>query len=487
MRRLVLGGGATTDRVVGVLSTWPGDLVVVAPDERTVSTLASLGAIDARVGDLTTLDEAPEAVDTVYVAPETGALAVARAARERYPDALLVVRRPVDDDDADVASVADHVVDERRLVADALLGATTGERAERLQRLRRVLTGVEGTLGVITHANPDPDAIGAALALVDVARSMGVEAVACYPGEISHQENRALVNLLDLDLRNLAPGEEDEFGGIALVDHSRPGVNDSLDPETHVDAVVDHHPPREPVSAPFVDIRPDVGATSTLLAEYMEGYGIDPSPATATALLFGIRVDTREFTREANHRDFEAAAFLLPHVDVSTLDRVESPSLRPDVLDVLARAVRGREIRDDALAAGVGQIREKDALAQAADFLLGMAGVDVVIVYGFFDGTVHVSGRARGGAVDLGETFRDAFGQIGDAGGHADMAGAQISLGLMADVDERSDEALRSIVDDVIADRFFETLETAPRVPSRAAATEMTLEFALSDAEGVEK
>ena len=485
MRRLVLGGGTTADRVVGVLSTWPGDLVVVVSDERTASNLASLGALDARVGDPTDLADAPDGVDTVYVATETETLAVARAARERYPDALLVVRRPVGVDD-EVSSVADRVVDDRRLVADALLDATTGEHAERLQRLRRVLTAVDGTLGVITHANPDPDAIGAALALVDVARAMGVDAVPCYSGEISHQENRALVNLLDLDLRQIEPGDEAAFGGIALVDHSRPGVNDSLDPETHVDAVIDHHPPREPVSAPFVDIRPEVGATSTLLAEYLDGYGIEPSPATATALLFGIRVDTKEFTREANKRDFEAAAFLLPHVDVSTLDRVESPSLRPDVLDVLARAIRWRERREGILAAGVGRIREKDALAQAADFLLGMAGVDVVIVYGFYDGVVHVSGRARGGAVDLGETFRDAFGQIGGAGGHADMAGAQISLGVLAEVEEQDDDALRTIVDDVIADRFFETLETAPRVPTRAAAREMTLESTLSDAEGVD-
>jgi nanoRNase/pAp phosphatase (c-di-AMP/oligoRNAs hydrolase) len=341
-------------------------------------------------------------------------------------------------------------------------------------------------VAVVTHDNPDPDAIGAALALVAVARSMGVEAVACYAGEISHQENRALVNLLDLDLRRIGPDDLDEFGGVALVDHSRPGVNDSLPPDTRVDVVLDHHPPREPVSAPFVDLRPDVGATSTLLVDYLEGYGVEPSAATATTLLFGIRVDTREFTREASERDFEAAAFLLPHVDVSVLDRVESPSLRPDVVDVLARAVRARDVRDGALAAGVGRVTERDALAQAADFLLGMEGVDVVIVYGMVDGIVHVSGRARGGAVDLGETFRDAFGQVGSAGGHADMAGAQISLGVWADVDQDSDD-LRSVVAEVVADRFFETLETAPRAPGRAAATEMTMEVGPHDPEAREE
>lgn len=485
MRRLVLGSVGVTDRMVDVLSTWPGDLVVVVPDEHTASALVSLESVDTRVGDPRDPSVAPDEVDTVVVAAGPDTPEVARQARERYPGALLVALRSAETDDE--VGAADTVVDERQLVAEAMLDTSTGESAERLQRLRRVLTTVEGTLGVITHDNPDPDAIGAALALVDVARSMGVEAIPCYSGAITHQENRALVNILDLELRQIEPGDQDEFGGIALVDHSRPGVNDCLDPETQVSAVIDHHPPREPVSAPFVDLRPDVGATSTILTEYIDGYGIEPSATTASTLLFGIRVDTREFTREANERDFEAAAFLLPYVDAAILERVETPSLRPDVLDVLARAIQNRDRREDVLAAGVGRLHEHDTLAQAADFLLGMAGVNVVIVYGFLGGEVHISGRARGGAVDLGEAFREAFEQIGDAGGHADMAGAQISLGLMADVDERSDQALRSIVDDVIADRFFETLETAPSVPNRAAATEMALEFALSDAEGVEE
>jgi len=480
MRRLVLGAaGAAAGRVAGVLSTWPGDLVVVA-DEATASDLGAAG-VDVRVGDPAALDDAPDGVESVYVAAAAETPRVARAARERYPDALLVVGRDTDAEWS-VDGVADRVVDAGRAVGEAVVDAATGEGSDRLRRLRRVLAGVDQPLAVVTHDNPDPDAIGAALALADVARSMGVDAVPCYAGEISHQENRALVNLLGLDLRRLVDGDLGEFGGVALVDHSRPGVNDSLDPDTPVDVVVDHHPPREPVSAAFADIRAEAGATSTLLVDYLEGYGIEPTAATATALLFGIRVDTRGFVREASGRDFEAAAFLLPHVDQTVLDQVESPSFRPDVVDVLARAIRSREVRDGALAAGVGTIREKDALAQAADSLLGLEGVEATIVYGMLDDTVHVSGRARGGGVDIGEAFRDAFGQVGSAGGHADMAGAQISLSVWGDVG--ADDDLWSVVDGVVADRFFEALATAPSAPRRSAAAEMTLESSRDGSDG---
>ncbi|MFB6160856.1 MAG: DHH family phosphoesterase [Haloferacaceae archaeon] len=486
MRRLVLGGDGVGRTVLGVLSTWGGDLTAVVDDGSRVETLRE-GAVsvDARVGDPADPSTYPDDVDTVFVAVGgERAREVVASARDRFPAALLVVHLPVGVEAATVDAVsdlADRVIDERATLADAVLGVTTGEAASRLQRLRRVLASATEPVAVVAHDNPDPDAIGSALALVALAERMGVEAVPCYGGEITHQENRALVNLLDIDLRQLAEGDLDSFGGVALVDHSRPGVNDSLARDTQVDVVVDHHPPREPVEARFVDVRAEAGATSTLLAEYFEAFGAEPDATVATALLFGIRVDTRDFTREAAERDFEAAAYLYPHVDASVLERVESPSMSPEVLDTLAAAIRNRDVRGEALATGVGRIGEKDALAQAADYLLGMAGVNVVIVYGFLDGTVHVSGRARGSSVDLGETVRDAFGAIGSAGGHADMAGAQIPLGILADVEETSSDSLASVVDEVVATRFFEALETAPSAPVRDGTADITFEFPVDE------
>jgi nanoRNase/pAp phosphatase (c-di-AMP/oligoRNAs hydrolase) len=201
------------------------------------------------------------------------------------------------------------------------------------------------------------------------------------------------------------------------------------------------------------------------LTEYLRRLRITPDRTIATALLFGIRVDTNDFSREVSAADFEAASFLCPHVDHSLLEQVESPSMGPEVLDTLARAIGNREVRGDALATNVGEIRDRDALAQAADRLLDMEGITVSLVYGYTDETVYVSGRARGTGVDLGETLRDALGSIGSAGGHADMAGAQIDLGLWAHGFDDDDERLEDLVTDVINGQFFETLETARPTP----------------------
>jgi nanoRNase/pAp phosphatase (c-di-AMP/oligoRNAs hydrolase) len=470
--RLVLGWSPVARAVVG-LTRGEGTLRVVATDRGHVESLRDEG-VNAAVGDPTDPETYPDRATTVVVAGDDaeGNLAAARSARDRFPDALLVAYAGVDAADGtttELGSVADRVIDATGTLADEFVDLVTGPNVTRVTRLLRVLRSIDGTLAVVMHDNPDPDAIASALALVRIADLVGVEAVPCYFGEISHQENRALTNLLDLNLRNLEPGSTmDEYAGIALVDHSRPGVNDGLPPETRVDVAVDHHPPRAPVEARCLDLRSDVGATSTLLTEYLRRLRITPDLTVATALLFGIRVDTNDFSREVSVADFEAAAFLCPHVDHSLLERVETPSMSPEVVDTLARAIRNREVRGDALATNVGSIRDRDALAQAADRLLDMEDVNVSLVYGYTGDTVYVSGRARGTDVDLGETMRDALGSIGSAGGHADMAGAQLDMGVWATEEVDSDERFDDLVTEVINGRFFETLEVAPSTPKHA-------------------
>ncbi|MFC6786206.1 DHH family phosphoesterase [Halobaculum halobium] len=474
MRRLVLGCGTVGNDIVESLTDRSGDLHVITDDSGRVSALRDehVAALEADPRDP---DNYPDHADLVVVAgaSATANLTAADRARDRFPHAMLVAYAGDDATEADLRALrelADRVIDPIGVAADRVLEVATGETADRLRELVRTLRSVDGKLAVVAHDNPDPDAIASAVALVRIAQFAGTDAEACYYGDISHQENRALVNLLNINMRQLDPEVDprEEFAGFALVDHSRPGVNDSLPTDVEPVVVVDHHPPREPIDARFVDLRDDVGATSTLMVEYLDRFGLTPGAEVATALLYGIRIDTKDFTREVSEADFDAAASLLSHADTEVLDRVESPSLTPGVLDVLARAIEAREQRGSVVASCVGKIADRDALAQAAERLLDMEGVDTTLVYGYRDGVVYASGRARGADLDLGETLRDALDQMGSAGGHADMAGAQLSLGILADVGDDSAESLTEIVRDTVAGRFFETLEDAPKAPRRS-------------------
>ncbi|GAB3411667.1 DHHA1 domain-containing protein [Haloparvum alkalitolerans] len=469
VRRLVLGCGSVGHTLVERARERRGELHVVATDTGWVTTLreANVAAVEA---DPTDSANYPDRAAVVVVAsddPDRN-LAAALSARAAFPDALIVAyagENPADAVRDRLRETADRLIDPVDALADRVVAAAGADEGERLASLFAALRKLNGPLAVVTHDNPDPDAIASAIALVRVAEAVGVPAEACYHGEISHQENRALVNLLDIPIRNVESINPDEYGGIALVDHSRAGVNDSLDPETPVAVVVDHHPPRGPVDGAYVDIRPDLGATSTILAEYLDRLGIEPDRRTATALLYGIRVDTRDLTREVSAADFEAGANLLPFVDEEVLERVESPSVSANTVETLAEAIRNRDVRGSAVASCAGPINDRDALAQAAERLLNLEDVTVSLVYGYMDGVVYVSARARGASIDLGETLREALDQIGSAGGHADMAGAQVPLGILGEVDEEAEETLTDVVEDIVSGRFFETLADAPAAP----------------------
>ncbi len=467
--RLVLGSSSLGHTIATELADRGESVRVVTADENRTETLVADGvavttADPTSPATLRGLD-APAVVVVAGEDPD-GNLAAARAARSAFPEAVLIAYTGWDGADhaAELDGIADRVLDPGRETASFLLDRVD-DGAVRPRQLQRALRGID-RLAVVTHANPDPDAIASAVALARLAERVDCATDVCYHGNITHQENRAFVNLLGFELRNLDPEcDLSEYDGFALVDHSRPGVNDGLPEDLPVDVVIDHHPPRMPVEARFVDLRSEVGATSSLLVDYLDHLGVPFTDDLATGLLFGIRVDTDEFTRGTAQADFEAAATLLPHASQEALERIESPSISKTTFGTIADAITNRQRQGQVVTSCVDRIADRDALAQAADRLLGLDDVTTTVVYGVQDDTVYVSARARGADIDLGETLRGAFDQIGSAGGHADMAGAQITLGVLDAVDEM-EASLFDVVDSVVRDRFFEALDASSTQPA---------------------
>jgi nanoRNase/pAp phosphatase (c-di-AMP/oligoRNAs hydrolase) len=470
--RLLLGDSPLISTLAAELAELPGGLHVLTTDEALADSIRETGT---SVTAAETIDEGTlESLDTPDV------VAVFERTWEGNLDSCQTVRRAFDGvylfayggedarapgeqggshkHDRGLDDLADRVLDRSSIMAGHIM-RRVGDESRRSRQLLGVLREIDN-LAIVAHDNPDPDAIGSGCALARIAEVAGTDAEVCYFGEISHQENLALVNVLDLDLRNVSDAAcFEEYDGIALVDHSRAGVNNQLPKDTLVDIVIDHHPPRSPIDARFVDLRSDVGATSTLLVDYLEQFDIDLEPDVATALLFGIHVDTDGFSREVCREDFEAAAKLVPAVDFGTLERIETPNVSPTTLETIASAISRRRVEGEVLVSGVETLHERDALAQAADQLLNLDGITTTLVYGVLDGTIFISARARGADIDLGESLRKAFAQIGSAGGHVDMAGAQIDLGVLEAVED-GDDSLYDVVEDVIASRFLDVLET---------------------------
>ncbi len=300
------------------------------------------------------------------------------------------------------------------------------------------LNGVD-EVTILTHPNPDPDAMASALGVAHIAESRGVTVHIGYPGQIRHQENRAFRTVLELDIEQVE-GVEDLTGEVILVDHGRPRglINaEAVDPL----AVIDHHPD-EHVDAPFVDVRPEYGACASIVAEYLQSLGAIPEEPdetvegewvvpsrVATGLVYGIQSDTAKLTRGCTQADFEAYAYLYPGVDADALDRIANPEVDREVLEVKARAFTNHEVRGSFAVCDVGEVSNVDSIPQAADELRRREGVTAVVVLGSRNGTLHLSGRSRDDRVHMGETISNALDPIpmASGGGHAQMGGGTIS------------------------------------------------------------
>ncbi len=353
---------------------------------------------------------------------------------------------------------ADLVLYPQQVVARAAIHQADKAHAGGLARkLHSLLAGWEGTLAIVTHNNPDPDAIGSAMALAAIAKSANPQKLKCrifYDGIIGHQENRTMVNLLDIRMEKLDPEAIQDCSYIALVDSPGPGMNNSLSPRTRVSIIIDHHKDGHGQdSAAFSDIRPGMGATASIISQYLQELDIPVDKNVATGLFYGIRSDTREFRRNVTPQDLANAAFLLPLTDGDILDQIMSPSLSQETLDVLGNAIKNRHIQSGYLFSNVGYVHKRDSLPQAADLLISLEGVNTALVYGITDDAIVISARNRDIRLHIGNVLEEAFGDIGDAGGHPNMAAATIPLSYFRRV--RNKEGLLALVMDPLIRRFM--------------------------------
>jgi nanoRNase/pAp phosphatase (c-di-AMP/oligoRNAs hydrolase) len=389
--------------------------------------------------------------EPVLVAVERSRQArVLAAIRRVAPSAPLVVV-------AETASAAEPLVTlPPAMLAGGVLEATIDRVATRarVQRLREHFEPAERVL-IMMQDDPDPDALASALALKTLlGRTKSAATIATF-GTITRPENRAMARLLEIDVEQVKPRVLEEYDMLALVDTQPAFFEESLG---DVDLVIDHHPEETPVRARLRDVRPSYGATSTILTEYLRAADVKIRERLATALLYGIKSDTLHLERGATRADMEAFAFLHGHANRNTLRRIERPDLPDSALDVLARGLAGRRLAEGVMFVHLGPVAYPELVAQFADFLLQVEGAEWSVVSGRLNGELHVSVRNVGYVRAAGDVVREAFGDLGGAGGHRSMAKAVVRL---RDRRAASLPTEDRELGEAIADRFLAALRAA--------------------------
>jgi nanoRNase/pAp phosphatase (c-di-AMP/oligoRNAs hydrolase) len=314
----------------------------------------------------------------------------------------------------------------------------------------------EDKLYILLQHDPDPDAIGSALALRELlGRKRATTPIVTF-GEVTRPENLAMIRLLDVQIDRITYDDLHKDGTrLALVDVQPPYFDQPLG---NVDLVVDHHPKRTGFKARFTDLRTTYGATSTIFTEYLRAAGMEPSQRLATALLYGIKTDTLFLERGSNLADLNAFTFLYPFANKAMIARIERPALPREDLEALGRALSRLQLENGVAVIHMGEINREDVIPQMAEFCLQIEGVEWGVVSGLVKDRVVISVRNVGSVKSAGEIMKKLYDDIGSAGGHRAMAKAVIPLDRFKEkFGEVSEKVIRNAMVPLIIEREAET------------------------------
>lgn len=299
-------------------------------------------------------------------------------------------------------------------------------------------------LWILTQNDPDPDAIGSALALTHLlGRSRRNTPIVTFKG-VSRNENVSMISLLGIKVKTVTSAALQRAPQVALVDvqpayFKRPAGN--------VRIVIDHHPQAELYDVPYVDIQPGYGATSSMMTEYLDAAGLKVNARLATALYYAVKTDTLLFGRGVSPEDFRAFGALWPLADHRMISLMERPCLKTQEVDVFIRALKHHHIERGALFVSLGRVHKEDLVPRLADFVLQIGDAEFALVWGNFGRVTTFSARALNPRIDAGETMRRAFGHLGSAGGHGEMARATMpGKALAADFGVRGEARLAALI-----------------------------------------
>jgi nanoRNase/pAp phosphatase (c-di-AMP/oligoRNAs hydrolase) len=292
-----------------------------------------------------------------------------------------------------------------------------------VQRLYQLFSHEDRLLILI---DPDPDAIASALALKRLLWRRLTSCVLAPIRPITRPQNQRMVQLLGISLTPLTELNPDDFNRKALVD-SQPSHHDLLG-VYYYDVIIDHHPRIPETKGKLVDIRPEYGATSTIMTEYLREARIKPSLKLATALYYGIKTDTANFERPAVEADVRAFHYLFGFTRRPLVRRLEFAEFNIPMLGYFQQALNRFRVRHTRLYAFLGTVNTPDILVILADFFLRAGEVSWTIVGGIYRDTLIVIFRNDGLRKNAGRLASRAFGKLGSAGGHAASARAEVPI-----------------------------------------------------------
>lgn len=286
-----------------------------------------------------------------------------------------------------------------------------------------------------THNFPDPDAIASAYALSQLLSMNDISSTIGYYGKIDRLNTIKMVDvfdiqIVDLDGLDLTSNTDDFILVDAQVGNSN--INTSTPHNLHC---IDHHPTYEDATYIYRDIRTNAGACASILAEYFFHHVQTIDSKTATALIYGIKVDTANLTRSVFDLDIEMFYWLYKFRDKDLLSALEQNTLEFEDLAAYGNAINSIKVYRDISFANTGKNCPEALIATISDFMLSLNNVHLSVVYSTNPEGIKLSVRSQDTKYDSGKLCNLALNKIGSGGGHPSMAGGFVPFQHSEDFD----------------------------------------------------
>lgn len=317
-----------------------------------------------------------------------------------------------------------------------------------------------GPVLILTHDNPDPDALASGKALsVFLKQEWNVPSHLVYSGLIARAENQAMLQKLtpEWQVHQKLPDLE-QFSAIAMVDTQPNAGNNRLTDFSRSLIVFDHHRPLRQTthSAAYSDIRFDFGSTVTMIYQYLLATNIIPDTILATAMFYGLSVDTLNLSRGVSEADKETYIDLMGLINRDLLVQIEQARHPQEYFQAYYSGLQAARISGKAISTWLGITHRPDMTADIADLLIRMTGIRAVLSVGQYEDILHVALRTESYDLDAGDLIQEVVPPFGRAGGHGTIAGGQILLN-----GQNSDDLTQQVVE-----RFLTVLgETGKNTP----------------------
>ena len=302
----------------------------------------------------------------------------------------------------------------------------------------------------VSHVHPDPDSLGSMLGLAHLVETrLEKPTILTRDGPISRAENRAMVDVLHLDLEPVDEVQWQDGDVVVMVDSQPKTGRHTCVAGAPLYAVIDHHEtPGELRGVPFVDVRPAFGSTCTVVTEYLSDQRVRLSEKVATALLYGIETEVTGFPREASEEDDDALIFLYRHADKDLLAQIRNARLPHSHFECLLQALQSSFVYDRLIISWVNPLPQPEQAAEVVDFVIRFEEVDWAVCGGVFNDQLILSVRSAKANARAGDMLRKVVGDLGKAGGHDRRAGGCIPLESTSDsaIEELQSELRRRLL-----------------------------------------